>query len=493
MEPEEWKRRICVKSLKKNGGGGLYKRFVCILAALLLAAPALALPARGAEAAPPPALSAAYLVMDADTGQVLIEQNADEERSPASITKIMTMGLAMEKAQGVLDTQLTVSYDDVHQLEAGSSHIALLEGEQVRLEDVLYGTEIASANDGANVLAEYIGGSIPAGVDAMNQKAAELGLSGTHFTNPHGLYDENHYTTARDMAAITRWALAQPGFADVFCRTETWTMAPTNLQPEERYFSINDWMRLSGKYYRSYAKDSKQGFHNEAQYTFVCYAEQSDMRLICVILGAPQRYDKFTDACALLDYCFANFTRVEVGDDKGFTVPVAGGGETLGNLQVSGAAASFLLHKDTDPRAITAEYSIPERMLLGQEFAPSVTFRLPASSGQSAAEITAALDWTGLDQVLRASTYVPLRQRAASAGRGGTLVAAAVAALAVSLIIALILRRSKRKKAEEVRRRRAMLYPTPAPSRPRVAAPVIETNLVLRPRGPQGPPQYPRR
>ncbi len=300
------------------------KRLFCILAALLFAAPGLAPAARAVEAAPPPALSAAYLVMDADTGQVLIEQNADERRSPASITKIMTMGLAMEKAQGALDTQLTVSYDDVHQLEAGSSHIALIEGEQVRLEDVLYGTEIASANDGANVLAEYVGGSIQAGVDAMNQKAGELGLESTHFTNPHGLYDENHYTTARDMAQITRWALGQPGFAEVFCRTETWTMAPTNLQPEERFFSINDWMRLSGKYYRSYAKGSKQGFHDQAQYTFVCYAEQSGMRLICVILGAPQRYDKFTDACALLDYCFASFTRVDVADEKGFTVPVAG-------------------------------------------------------------------------------------------------------------------------------------------------------------------------
>lgn len=164
-----------------------YKRFFCVLSAFLLFTGLFAPAVRGAQASPPAALSAAYLVMDADTGQVLIELNADEQRSPASITKIMTMGLALEKAQGELDTRLTVSYDDVHQLEAGSSHIALIENEEVRLEDVLYGTEIASANDGANLLAEYIGGSIAAGVDAMNDKAGELGLSGTHFTNPHGL------------------------------------------------------------------------------------------------------------------------------------------------------------------------------------------------------------------------------------------------------------------------------------------------------------------
>lgn len=466
-----------------------HKRFFCGLAALLFAAGLFAPAARGAEAAPPAALSAAYLVMDADTGQVLIEQNADEQRSPASITKIMTMGLALEKAQSELDTRLTVSYDDVHQLEAGSSHIALIENEEVRLEDVLYGTEIASANDGANVLAEYIGGSISAGVDAMNDKAGELGLSDTHFTNPHGLYDENHYTTARDMAAITRWALAQPGFEEIFCRTETWTMAPTNLQPEERHFSISDWMRLSGQYYRSYARGSKQGFHDEAQYTFVCYAEQNGIRLICVVLGAPQRYDKFTDACALLDYCFESFVRVEVGDEKGFTVPVAGGGETLGNIQVAGASTSFLLHKDTDPSAITVEYDIPERMLLGTAFAPAATFRLPASAAQSGAELTAPLGWSGLDQVLRASTYIPLYQQAARAGWGGKLLALGVAALALALLAAMIRRHNKRKRAEEVRRRRAALYPTPL-TRARMAAPVIETNLVLRTRGPQSG-QYP--
>ncbi len=464
------------------------KRTLCLLAALLLTvfplAP-LAPAARAAESAPPAVSCGAYLVMDADTGQVLIEQNADERRSPASVTKIMTMGLALEKAQGSLDTELTVSYDDVHQLESGSSHIALLEGEVVRLEDVLYGTEIASANDGANLLAEYVGGSIPAGVDAMNAKAEALGLTGTHFTNPHGLYDENHYTTARDLAVITRWALGQPGFETIFCRTETWTMAPTNLQPDERNFSISDWMRLSGQYYREYAKGSKQGFHDQAQYTFVSYAVQGDLRLICVVLGAPKKYDKFTDACALLDYCFENFIRVEVGDDEAFQVPVAGGGETLGNIQVSGGTASFLLHKDRDLSAVTTEYDIPEKLLLGAAFAPTVTFRLPASAGQSAAEVTAPLSWSGLDQVLRVSTYIPLRQRAASAGRGGTALAIALGLLAAALVFAVVLRYRKRKKAEEVRRRRAALYPTPL-TRQRMAAPVVQTNLLVRPRDVQG-------
>ena len=210
------------------------KRLFCTLAALLAAAGLCT--SVLAEDAPPATLGDAYVVMDADTGQVLLAKNADVRHYPASITKIMTMGLALEKAQGNLDVDLTVSYDAVHSLYGTeSSHIALIEDEQVKLEDILYGVEMASANDGANVLAEYIGGSIQGGVDAMNAQVEELGLTGTHFTSPHGLQDENHYTTAYDMAVITRWALTQPQFTTIFGRTEPWTMQPPHKQSEQPF------------------------------------------------------------------------------------------------------------------------------------------------------------------------------------------------------------------------------------------------------------------
>ena len=164
-----------------------------------------------------PALSAteAYCIIDADTGLVLAQQNMDEELHPASITKVMTLGLACEKAQGQWDgVSLEVTHEDVYSLAGtDSSHIALQEGEHVPLTDALYATMMASANDGANLLSEYFGdGTIAGGVAAMNAQVAELGLKHTHFANPHGISDTDHYTSCYDMAQILRLALTQPGF-----------------------------------------------------------------------------------------------------------------------------------------------------------------------------------------------------------------------------------------------------------------------------------------
>lgn len=426
------------------------KKILCGLLAACTAAAVWTVPAAaaGEAAAPPASLCAAYIVADADTGQVLIEKNADDRRYPASITKIMTLGLALEKAQGQLDTELTVTYDDVHQLEMNSSHVALQEGEVVRLEDVLYATQMMSANDGANVLAAYVGGDIAGGVEAMNQKAAQLGMVNTHYVTPHGLHNEDHYTTARDMLTVTRWAMQQPGFLDVFCRSETWEMGPTNKQEKARPFSINDWMRLSGKYYRPYAKGSKTGFTNEAGYTFVCYAEQNDVRLICVVLGAPQRYDKFIDACALLDYCFGNFSRKSFGNSDTFKVPVTGGGDQLGYVTVTGAEAQLLMHKDTPASAVHVDHDVPEQLVLGQPFSPMARFTVDATAGQAASSISTKLEYTGLDQVLQASTYVPLDQNVEkSFGIWGAILGVAVLGLGGVGIYRLHGNRSPRGKA----------------------------------------------
>lgn len=401
--------------------------FAAALAAAFFAPAALAYQGPGVSCE-------AYIVMDADTGQVIMEKNADEVLYPASVTKIMTMALALEKAQGELGVPLTVSYDAVHQLERGSSHIALQEGEEVRLEDVLYGTQLESANDGANVLAEYIGGTIQGGVDAMNRKAAELGLSGTHYTNPHGLHNDGHYTTARDMALVTRWALTVPGFEDIFCRTDTWTMEATNKQPQQRVFHCTDWMRISGDYYRAYARGSKNGFHDQALTTFVNYAEQGGVRLISVELKCRQLEDKFRDACAILDYAFENFSRVEIpAPDEAFRVPVAGGGETLGTALVQPQNATALLNKNLSTEGITVDYHIPDRYVLGQPFEAGVTYSLPDNDYQPSALGSARLSVSGVDEVLAASTYVPASSLEPDKNPVGIAVAAAAAVMALML------------------------------------------------------------
>ena len=317
------------------------KKLTAALCAVLLVL-CVCLP--GASAAGP-ALSAtrAYCIVDADTGLVLAQQNMNEELHPASITKVMTLGLACEKAQGNWDgVKLTVSHEDVYSLAGtDSSHIALREGEEVPLVDALYATQMASANDGANLLAEYFGGgTIEGGVAKMNEQVEELGLAHTHFANPHGISDEDHYTSCYDMAQILRWALEQPGFEDVFTRSEMYTMQPTNVQPVTRYFSQQDKMRIgSSRYHISSILGSKIGYTNTARYSYACLAEQDGVRLICVTMQSELSTDKYNDMRTLLDYAFSTFTNdVELpGGSVTAPLPVTGGGESLGTVTVTPA------------------------------------------------------------------------------------------------------------------------------------------------------------
>ena len=284
-------------------------------------------------AAAGPALSAtrAYCIIDADTGLVLAQQNMNEELHPASITKVMTLALACEKAQGSWDgVKLTVSHEDVHSLAGtDSSHIALQEGEEVPLTDALYATQMASANDGANLLAEYVGeGTIADGVAKMNARVRELGLAHTHFANPHGISGDDHYTSCYDMAQILRWALQQPGFETVFTRNEMYTMQPTNLQPVTRYFSQQDKMRIgSSRYHIDGILGSKLGYTNTARYSYACLAEQNGVRLICVTMQSELSTDKYSDVRTLLDDAFATFTGYTELSGSSVTaqLPVAGG------------------------------------------------------------------------------------------------------------------------------------------------------------------------
>ena len=190
-----------------------------------------------------------------------------------------------------------MTHEDVYSLAGtDSSHIALREGEEVPLTDALYATQMASANDGANLLAEYVERA-PSRTAWKDECAVEeLGLAHTHFANPHGISDEDHYTSCYDMAQILRWALEQPGFEQVFTRNEMYTMDPTNIQPVTRYFSQQDKMRIgSSRYYISSILGSKLGYTNTARYSYACLAEQNGVRLICVTMQSELSTDKYND------------------------------------------------------------------------------------------------------------------------------------------------------------------------------------------------------
>lgn len=172
------------------------------------------------------------IVMDADTGTILYGKNMDQQYYPASITKILTALIVLEHCG--LDEMVSFSHDDVYNVEAGSSSAGIDEGDVLTVRDCLYALLLASANESANALACHVSGSREAFAKLMNEKAASLGCTGSNFTNPSGLNDENHYTTAHDMALITREAIKNPEFLTINI-TRSYRLAPTKRSPEGGY------------------------------------------------------------------------------------------------------------------------------------------------------------------------------------------------------------------------------------------------------------------
>ena len=412
-------------------------------------------------AAAGPALGAtrAYCIIDADTGLVLAQQNMDEELHPASITKVMTLGLACEKAQGSWeDTKLTVSHEDVYSLAGtDSSHIALLEGEEVPLTDALYATQMASANDGANLLAEYFGGgTIADGVEKMNAKVKELGLAHTHFSNPHGISDEDHYTSCYDMAQILRWALEQPGFEQVFTRTEMYTMDPTNIQPVTRYFSQQDKLRIgSSRYHITSVKGSKLGYTNTARYSYACLAEQNGVRLICVTMQSELSTDKYNDVRTLLDYAFSTFTGYTDLPARGVTaqLPVMGGGGSLGTVTVSDPGVRLLLADGLTAEDVEVALELPETYLLGTEPEVYAVYTVKGGTKQEKTSVRVEAEVTGLAQLLDGSTGVELEAAKAVKPKSrvlwllGISLGSTAAAAAVTLVVVRLLAKRKKRRA----------------------------------------------
>ena len=255
-----------------------------------------------------PAIEAASAtVLDMDSGTFLYSKNAEEKQYPASITKIMTTLLLVENCD--LDDEITFS-DIVYDLEEGSSHLGIQPGEKMKLRDAAYGIMLASANDISNGVAEYIGGSISGFADLMNERAKEIGCVNTHFSNPHGLYSDDHYTCAYDMALIAKTAYGNETFRKIVT-ARSYTIPKTNLTDEERYLvNHHKMMQSDEEYYWEYCTGGKTGFTSQCLNTLVTYAEKDGRRLVSVILrvnGAGKAYD---ESRQILEYGFDNFSSV---------------------------------------------------------------------------------------------------------------------------------------------------------------------------------------
>lgn len=229
------------------------------------------------------------VVMDLDSGAILYEKNMGATKYPASITKILTTLVAIENSR--LDERVTFSENAIFGIERDSSHIGIRVGEILSMEECLYGMMLESANEVCLAVAEHISGSVDAFVELMNQKAAELGCTNTHFTNPNGLPDENHYTTAHDMALIAQAAYANPTFRKV-CQTNTYCIPTTNVCGELRWLSNHHKMLPERDYFYEGCTGGKTGFTQAALNTLVTYAERDGRKLVCVSLrtNGPQVY-----------------------------------------------------------------------------------------------------------------------------------------------------------------------------------------------------------
>ncbi len=233
----------------------------------------------------------AWIVIDCETGDVLVANNADQRNYPASITKIMTAILTLEA--DVLDQTVTVSAAAVN-LPYGSSKAGFLAGETLRVRDVLAGLMLASGNDAANVLAEKIGGSVAGFAVMMNDKAAALGMTGSHFTNPSGLHEDNHYVTARDMAILSAYAMKNNAFRELVA-TRVYAMPVTNLHifsgwaiytNSNRFLNFGD-LYFSSDWITAY-EGIKTGSTDKAGNNLVSAALTSTgHELVAVILGVP--------------------------------------------------------------------------------------------------------------------------------------------------------------------------------------------------------------
>lgn len=253
----------------------------------------------------------AAILMDVDTGTILYKKNINTPYYPASITKILTTLIAVENSR--MDEKVTFSRDSVYKTEG--SGIWRDVGEVMTMEQCLYAVMLESANECAYAVAEHISGSMSKFVKLMNEKAKSIGCKSSRFMNPHGLPDEKHYVTAKDMALIAKAAYENETFRSI-CGTKRYTIPPTNKHSESTYM-VNHHKMLYPKdtdaYLYDYCIGGKTGYTNAAGNTLVTYAQKDGMTLLAVILnGSSPQY--WNETRALFDFGFENFNLCNVSE-----------------------------------------------------------------------------------------------------------------------------------------------------------------------------------
>jgi len=420
----------------------------------------------------PTTASKAYVVMDVDSGQILIEKNQNEKKYPASITKILTAAIALEV--GDPKDQYVITAEDVFSYHfPGTTYVALTHDEVVTVEQLLNASLLASANDAANCLGSYVATklgrtalnsegnqSYVAGfVEILNEKLQELGCADSHFTNAHGLQDEEHYTTAHDMALILRYALSVPGFRDYF-GAESYTMAPTNKQPESRSWGTQAGIFVpSNKYYYEGATGAKLGYTDDAGHTMASVAKRGDSELLCVLLDCSQgNWADHRDSASLYDYCFDNFQKVtfSVEDLKQRSIPIYKDGVIFEKAQIQPASDySLQLHKSLSKSDVRTTSDAPGRFLEGDSQKVKLNFSLT----KSALKKVEGGMYTDLGSIQLQVKAVPLEEPKPSLGQTALSIGVKVLkvlgiAFLVLVVLILLLRAYNIRRYRKIRERR---------------------------------------
>lgn len=445
---------------------------VCLLTALL-AVPAAALtePETGA---------AAVLVLDRPTGEVLYEKNADTQSNPASTTKIMTVLLAVEaieRGEAALTDEVTASTTAFEGLSADGSTAGIRSGETMTLEQLLYCTMLSSANEACNIIAEHLSGSVSAFVARMNERAAELGCTGTHYANTHGLTDSNHYTTARDMGLIALEASNHPLFMTL-CGTAEYTVPATNLAGARALTNSNALLTEKSMYGAGFLYDGasgmKTGHTSAAGYCLVSTAEREDRQLLCVVYGDATSSACFTDSKTLLDWALDNYSYQNVlrSDENIASVDVSLGTDTdYVNLRPAGDV-TMLLANDYDPNDFTLDivvYALRDGKVL----------TAPITAGEVLGEVSVMRDGRscGTVKLLAASSvelsrweYIKSELHRTTQTTAFKLILFGVILLVVVYVVWVVLYRSRRRKYTRAVRAGAGRH-VAAPQRPAAPEP----------------------
>lgn len=267
----------------------------------------------------PSAISA--ILLDNRTNKVLYKKEENKKMYPASTTKILTAILVLENCN--LNDVVTSSYNAIMSVPEGYSIAKIQIGEQLTVEQLLELLLVYSANDAANVLAEYVGGSTDSFVAMMNTKINELGLTDSHFTNPYGLHDENHYTTAHDLAVIMQYCLKNENFRKIAGQASC-AIPATNLYGPRSFDSTNELLIPGNPYYYKYLTTGKTGFTSPAKECLVSSAYRDDLELICVVLGSDNR---FSDTRTIYEYGYENYSIKNIANEN----------DVITNIKVSNA------------------------------------------------------------------------------------------------------------------------------------------------------------